>query len=397
MVPWDMLLPKRIRHEPTAAGVRGLLAQQPMPGMLGDLSEGAVSSPSFLGRLGRGILGRIGQIPSRMAGVQPGTDPEIADAMRRQAMLGFGSAMLQQGGTPFWGRVGGALPMAQAAGQGAYQQAQAQQQQAQAQQMMGLLGQLGTDPTSIRRGVMGLLATGNPQAIQAAQTLQGMLPDEGSFAPIPEGSTNILDKSTGRVIPISASQQAAVQQMPLRVQGMALDELNRFNNRVSPIVGADSSYKAAQELAAQIRANPSEAGPQAVGMLYGFIRQLDPGSVVREGEIGLVSGATGAITNLENLLTRWRQGGFSLRMVDSIMEAAGALNAANQRAYDRIFRNSSRSFRAVTGYELPTQESPFTATAPAAPPRVTASPTLPPATGTGSRRRVPVPPPPGRR
>lgn len=118
---------------------------------------------------------------------------------------------------------------------------------------------------------------------------------------------------------------------------------NVFNNiatkyNTNPFVQADQSSPIIQSAIDAIKANPNSGSAQ-LRLLYGFIKNLDPNSAVREGETALATSLVSYTGLLENALARIQAGQIvdastALELARGAEELQRAVHAAAVKAYN---------------------------------------------------------------
>lgn len=142
-------------------------------------------------------------------------------------------------------------------------------------------------------------------------------PKTGDRKSDPEAARNKDTEMTAR--------QSAQTSMQLRTQFNGEKEVQNFND-------VAASYEQVQRLA---RPNASTADDLA--LTYSFMKMLDPGSVVREGEFAMVGKTAGLPDQVVMALQRVDQGkGLTPAIRQRLAEAAGAVYDGRQRRYDQL-------------------------------------------------------------
>lgn len=88
-----------------------------------------------------------------------------------------------------------------------------------------------------------------------------------------------------------------------------------------------------------------------IAVLYSFIKAIDPGSVVREGEIGIVTRARGFMTQVNEMYEKAKEGtALSPKEKEDILKIGAALRDAYQKDYDNIVGSYSATLKALDAY-----------------------------------------------
>jgi len=123
-----------------------------------------------------------------------------------------------------------------------------------------------------------------------------------AVAPAPAGAPSAVVPTGGAGAPQAAPTgvQPLIPIIPLqgKVFGNEKDLRNEFQAQVKPYVELGQAYQKIETAAK----NPSAAGD--IALVYGFMKVLDPGSVVREGEFATAQNAGGIPDTVRNLYNK---------------------------------------------------------------------------------------------
>jgi len=121
-----------------------------------------------------------------------------------------------------------------------------------------------------------------------------------SGAPAPAGAPSTTAPTAGAGAPQTAPMAGAVQIIPAQPKFFAneKDLRGEFQAQVKPYVELGQAYQKIETAAK----NPSPAGD--IAMVYGFMKVLDPSSVVREGEFATAQNAGSVPDSVRNMYNK---------------------------------------------------------------------------------------------
>ena len=153
------------------------------------------------------------------------------------------------------------------------------------------------------------------------------LPAEGNFWIEPSGKPTAIGGSSG-----AGSRKAFAD---LRKEFNGLDEVKAFKD-------VSASYRQVRSLASKAKATPMDD----MSLTYSFMKMLDPGSVVREGEFAMVGARLGVPDRIQIALGKLDKGeGLTPGARKAISDAAATIMLQRREAYDA----QSRTYRQIAG------------------------------------------------
>jgi hypothetical protein len=222
------------------------------------------------------------------------------------------------------------------------ERATAQRNQEQLQTLLGGTGEM--TPDSMRTAFTTMLRSGNVQGAKAVSDLLQSTYPEYHFMES-DGVVRVMDKRTGQLVRSigagTADSDALTRQQQQGIFGVRSDlqQETRVNESAAQ---AYSTLSAALNRLLGPQANRASTAASALAVVYGYARLLDPGSVVREGELRLQLQAGSAPERLQNMWSQLVSGSASPGYLASIRQSAD--DAAG--SYRTAFRGYVDSARA---------------------------------------------------
>lgn len=329
--PWWM------RHQSL---LPGLTAAQPMPAP-------AMPAAAPAERPQLGLLDRVfgSGVPSGLL------SNEQRAPLGRNALLQGGLAALKESVTPgHQANLGSALVAGLQGGMGAYQtgvesqigaeQYQLQQKKAQLRSMIQQKYAGRTDDESLKAMMGDLIAMGD---VEAAKPISEYLKSRGgnqsraNLMQVKAGNTiKLVDPHTGEVVreyddpedPLTKYQRQAAERADKTAARMAEDRI-RDNLRQN----TTAARAAAQGYAVLKAASTNSSAASPIALLYAYGKLLDPGSVVREGELATLQRIGAYDDKVKGWLTAAATGKMTQEIRDAIWEEAQRIAKAHADTY----------------------------------------------------------------
>jgi hypothetical protein len=266
------------------------LPGQVRPRPFGPIPEQRPQGPrSIWDRIETG-LDRFFGAPSEL----PLSDPERAYA-RRQGLLAAGSSLLASRGMPLLEALGHAVPAAQGAAMGSIETSRAMQMQQARQQIaqkyggkMDLPSLLGMYGDLFRIGdYEGAKLIGEQLKALQAEGSRLMQVDRGNEIELVDPQSGLPVRRVPKVQPPGQAQQQS--------EGRATQLYGQFLQQTPDFAKIALSYRGVLSAAE----DPSPAGDMA--MIFNFMKILDPGSTVREGEYATAQNTGSVPTRMRQL------------------------------------------------------------------------------------------------
>jgi hypothetical protein len=120
--------------------------------------------------------------------------------------------------------------------------------------------------------------------------------------------------------------------MTIQQRGNAEEGLRReFSTLAKPFFDVRDAYTRIE----QVARNPSPAGD--IALIFNYMKMLDPGSTVREGEFATAQNAAGIPDRIQNLYNRLVSGeGLNDKQRNDFVTQAGRLMSTQERQYQAI-------------------------------------------------------------
>lgn len=281
--------------------------------------------PSIFDRLGTGLERIIG-VPQR--GALPEQQRQVA---RQQGLLRLGTSLLQQSqpteGPPVGtlAGIGTAIERAQGAtALSVESQRELAIQQRRQRILDSFMGRDTNDPSVLRQIMTSLIAVGDNEGANAVgQALNSIGESSMRLEQVDLGdSIQLVDPVTGQVLRVvpkgvnSPEKERADQNKALRTNAL----IGRFNSATRLLTEVALAYRGILEATS----TPKPTQPGDLALIINFMKMLDPGSIVRESEFGLVVSSATVPNQLVGLYNKLASGKGSMSdpQRDNILEQA---------------------------------------------------------------------------
>lgn len=316
-----------------------------------------------------GVMDRIMGGDSPMAQLLPQDQRQNA---LRQGLLGAGLSMVQASGRHPQG-TGKNLAQIMAgglqAGQEGYQggvgsslQAQQMRQQLEMQQrrqeIMVKYADSPQDRDTMQRMFNDLIAIGDYEGAKPLAEVMKAGANDLHIMEADNGLIYAIDKRTGKevnrigisnpaggIIPLSDTQFNQMEQIT--------DNFERQTGKFQEQAQSFGRVKVAASnlMTAMREGRGNDAAASSLALVYAYAKLLDPGSVVREGELRLTLSQGSVFDQITNMWKRAKEGTMSPRLVESMMrEAMGQVNAA-QGDFNRYVATSRERVQRQIGID----------------------------------------------
>ena len=282
-----------------------------------------------------------------LLGIPGGASEEQRAMMKRQGLLGLGSALLQASGKGMRlsEGIGAALPAGQQAAMGALQQQHALQQQdrqlKQQQQRDAIMEKYANMPRTVenmRQMSMDLMRIGDYESLGPVAAMmnavQQTMPGSGQRLHFQmnedTGTMHAFDPFTGeekqRTYLMENGRAATLTGNQLQHVDRVRDD---FIKEAGETLGQNAAAYRIGQAVRDIRRAVEQGDEQlahasALTLLFAYGKLNDPGSVVRESEMKAIMGQGNIEQRLENFIAKFREGTVGMGTLNSIARTAGA-------------------------------------------------------------------------
>lgn len=295
------------------------------------------------------LFDRIADGGNRLFGLPRGLLSEEEQRFaQQQGLLGLGGSLLRASGPSrepvgLGQAIGEAIPQGQAAAfqglqtQGFLQQRQAAQQAA--QRRSEILAQ--TSPEDLQETMQQLVTAGDLDgALQISKLLESTQAEGARLLQVPAGDrVELRDPITGELVATVPKAEAAET-------SKQFEQENALLGRFISVSGDERSVALSYRSVLAAAQDPTAAGDLA--LIFSFMKMLDPGSVVREGEFATAQNAANVPGRVRNAYNRIVDGTRlnTEQRADFVNQAHNKARTTDRGLQERIRQFGERAERA---------------------------------------------------